>query len=628
MDRYDFHGKHVLLTGATGGLGSALAMELARLGADLVITSRSMKALQDLVSKLPDAIRVHPVLANLSIAGQADMLAQAALDGMQHIDAVFNNAAVGYFALMEEATEENIRYLFELNTFSPLALVKALLPHMKARGSGRIVNIVSAAGRVPIPTVSVYGGSKSALATMANTMRVELEPAGIDIINVYPGTVDDSFEENALHEGDRSGLCPTDHCGEPKRSIARQVIEAAQGQPGEVWLDRRGKWYSVAALLWPSYVDRRLKKLRDRVLVTASVKPRRWRLVQVESAVACNLKCVMCPWKAFRETACNHGIMPQEVWERIRPHLPEIKSVDFTGGGEPLLQPNLLEWVTEAENAGCETGILTNGLLLNRELAPRLIDGGLDWLCVSIDAANKEDYEKIRIGSNFDKVCENLAAVGELRRDGKPKTMINFVMMRSNFHQVEDMVHLAARLGVDQINFRQCEVIRGEHGKGFGLFATEETKEIRRMQAELAKARSLAKKLNIETTAFPFTPRERPVCEQDPRDEVFVRFDGNVAPCINLAIGGPTTFLGKEILFPTEHYGLVQERDLLDLWENERCKFYRDRFWKRVRVYEQTFMAGLTGDSRRTPERLHEEAVKRMPEAPEGCKTCHYLYDI
>ena len=61
---------------------------------------------------------------------------------------------------------------------------------MKQRGSGRIVNIVSCAGRVPIPTVGVYGGSKSALAMMANIMRLELEPSGVDVLNIYPGTVD------------------------------------------------------------------------------------------------------------------------------------------------------------------------------------------------------------------------------------------------------------------------------------------------------------------------------------------------------------------------------------------------------------------------------------------------------
>jgi hypothetical protein len=83
----------------------------------------------------------------------------------------------------------------------------------------------------------------------------------------------------------------------------------------------------------------------------------------------------------------------------------------------------------------------------------------------------------------------------------------------------------------------------------------QETKEIRRLKKSLDKARRLAKKLNITTTAFAFTPEERPVCEQDPRDSIFIRHDGLVAPCINLAIGGPTTFLGNEVIMPDAHYG-------------------------------------------------------------------------
>jgi hypothetical protein len=72
---------------------------------------------------------------------------------------------------------------------------------------------------------------------------------------------------------------------------------------------------------------------------------RRRRLVQVESALACNLRCIMCPWKDFRKTAGPRAIMSQEVWESLRPHLHEVQSVDFTGGGEPLLQPQLMECI-------------------------------------------------------------------------------------------------------------------------------------------------------------------------------------------------------------------------------------------------------------------------------------------
>ncbi|MCA1959248.1 MAG: SDR family NAD(P)-dependent oxidoreductase [Desulfomonile sp.] len=628
MGRYSFDGKNVLVTGASGGLGSTLVRKLADLGARLVVTSRSAKALDELISGLPTAADITPIIADLSVPGDAKTLAESALDAVGHIDVLFNNAGLGYFALMEETTEERIRYLFEVNTFSPLALIRALVPHMKSRGGGRIVNIVSAAGRVPIPSVGVYGGSKSALAVMTNTMRLELAPFGIDIINVYPGTIDSSFEENALRESNRSGLCPTDRCGEPKFRIADQVLEAAAGKPGEVWLERQGKRLAVAALIWPAFVERRLKALRDKVVKTTSLKQRRWRLMQVESAIACNLRCVMCPWTEIRSRVEHRGLMTQEIWNAIKPHLPEVTTVDFTGGGEPLLQPRLAEWIADAKAAGCQTGILTNGLLLTREVAAKLIAAGLDWICVSMDGATKEVYEKIRQGSDFERVCDNLAAVAELRRGRVPMTMINFVLMPMNFHQVEEIVTLAAKLGVDQVNFKQCEVVRGEHGKGFGLFASEESKETRRREKNVARACSLAKKLGVATTAFSFTPTELPVCGQDPRDSVFIRYDGTAGPCINLAVGGTTRFFGEEVTMPQVHYGRVTETELTELWETEPCRRYRERFQERVQAYEKVYRGSLITGSLPSADRLKASAIAAMPEALEGCRVCHYLYDI
>lgn len=628
MDRYSFSGKHVLITGASGGLGSALARKLADMGAHLAVTSRSMPALEELISMLPEGTRVEPVIGDLSIPGEATDLAARAIETMGHIDVLFNNAGIGYFALMDEATDENIRHLFEVNTFAPMALIKALVPHMKMSGSGRVVNIVSAAGRVPIPTVGVYGGSKSALAVMANTMRLELEPAGIDIINVYPGTIDSAFEENALREEERPGLCPTDRCGAPKTWIADQVLRAASGPPGEVWLERQGKWLATSALIVPKLVEKWLAPIRDKTVRSQSLKERRWHLLQVESAIACNLRCVMCPWKDIRAKAENRGIMPEEVWDAIRPHLPNVRSIDFTGGGEPLLQPKLTEWIAEAKSAGCETGILTNGLLLTKPKAKEFIQVGLDWLCVSMDGATAKQYEEIREGSNFDRVCENLAAIAGLRQGNLPKTMINFVLMFTNFHEVEEIVRLAARLGVDQVNFKQCDVVRGKHGKGYGLFEAQETKETRRLKKELSKALGLARKLGVATTAASFTPIEKPVCDQDPRVSMFVRFNGEVGPCINLAIGGPTTFFGREVTMPSVHYGRLPESDLAELWEVESCTFYRERFQQRVKAYEDTFVQSLVGGASSNRERVQQLAVQAMPEAAEGCRVCHYLYDI
>jgi MoaA/NifB/PqqE/SkfB family radical SAM enzyme len=376
------------------------------------------------------------------------------------------------------------------------------------------------------------------------------------------------------------------------------------------------------------YIERRLAALEGRAVPKESPPQRRWRLLQVESAIACNLNCVMCPWREITKNAGNRGLMSPEVWSAIRPYLTEVKSIDFTGGGEPLLQPKLPEWIAEAKAAGCETGFLSNGLLLKKEKLQQILDAGVDWICISMDGADAEMYEKIRIGSNFKRVCENVANIAELRTGGIPKTMINFVLMDLNFHQVADIVRLTARLGVDQINFKQCDVIRGASGKGRGLFGNKETREIRRLKKKLAQTRRLAKKLNIMTTAFSFTPEEQPVCDQDPRDSLFIRYDGLVAPCINLAIGGPSTFLGKEAMMPNVHYGRLPHDDLMDLWQSDTSKFYRQQFEQRAKKYEEAIVARLTGFSGASRLRALQEAQAALPDPPRGCNVCHYLYDV
>lgn len=355
---------------------------------------------------------------------------------------------------------------------------------------------------------------------------------------------------------------------------------------------------------------------------------RRWRLLQVESAIACNLDCVMCPWREITQNPQNRGLMSDEVWAAIRPYLSEVNSVDFTGGGEPLLQPKLEEWIAEAKNAGCETGFLSNGLLLKKDRLKRILGAGIDWICISMDGATADMYHQIRIGSDFERVCANVGNIAELRTGKTPKTMINFVLMSINFHQVEDILHLAARLGIDQVNFKQCDVIRGDAGKNLGLFGPEETREIRRIKKSLDKAKRLARKLRIQTTSFPFTPQERPVCDQDPRDSMFIRFDGTAAPCINLAIGGPTTFIGQDVTMPSAHYGRLPEMDLMELWHSDTCRFYREQFEHRVEKHDGTIVDLLMRSGGSNREKALRAARRAMPDPPRGCNVCHYLYDI
>jgi MoaA/NifB/PqqE/SkfB family radical SAM enzyme len=480
--------------------------------------------------------------------------------------------------------------------------------------------------------VGVYGGSKTALAVMANVLRLELEPAGVDVLNIYPGTVDTDFEQQACRERDRPGLCPQGGCGRPVQETVDLILKAAAGPAGEYWLERRGRRMAADAILKPASVDRQLRPLRDRVLEQGrGTKPpdaRRWRLWQLETSFACNLACVMCPWRRVRQQIRDGGLMDPAVWAALRPHLEDVVEIDFSGGGEPLLQPCLTEWISEAKQAGCRAGFLSNGSLLDEARASQMIRAGVDWIALSADGARAGTFESIRQGADFASFCSNVRNLTGMRMGKIPRVSFNFVMMPSNIDQLQEMVQLASDLHVDQINFKQCDVVRGGEERKLGLFASKADREIRRHKKALAKARKLARKLGVETTSFAFVPDELPVCDQDPRRSIFIRYDGRVSPCINFAIGGPSCFLGEEVVMPTVHYGRLPEDDLAAIWKTDTCRFYRERFEARVKAHDATLSRANFEPSLIKLQEAFAEARQAMPEAPEGCRTCHYLYDI
>lgn len=336
----------------------------------------------------------------------------------------------------------------------------------------------------------------------------------------------------------------------------------------------------------------------------------------------------MCPWQGIRDAEKEKGHMKEEVWEVLKPHLDQVKSIDFTGGGEPLLQKHLTSWVAQAKSAGCSVGFLTNGLLLTPERSSTFIELGLDWIGFSIDGADKTIYEKIRKGADFSSLIENIRSLTRMKTTKSPLVMINFVILPDNVHQLETIVELAAELKVNQINFKQCDVIRGEHGKGLGLFDRKSSKEIKKLQKQLRKACNKAEKLGIKTTSFAFLPDEQPICDQNPTKSLFIRHDGRVSPCINLAMGGRSTFLEEEITFPTLIYGQLPENNLTTIWESSACQSHRERFSERQHIYDKTMASFQQLNTLYRLQEAFSTATKAMPEAPEGCRKCHYLHGI
>ena len=369
-------------------------------------------------------------------------------------------------------------------------------------------------------------------------------------------------------------------------------------------------------------------QFQDRPGADVSIQKRKWRLLQIEPALCCNLRCVMCPWKGHRKRLGGNGLMEELIWQGIVPFLKDVRFVDFTGGGEPLRNPRLPIWLDQAKKNGCNTGLLTNATLLTHSMSERLVASHIDWIGFSIDGADQQSFEQIRGDAKFDIVTEQISYFTSIRDFSKTQTMLNFVIMKSNLHQLEAIIECAEQLGIDQVNFKQCDVIRDTHGAGLGVFESCESKRSTALKKRLTKAEKKARSKQITTNSFRFTPEEQPVCDQDPRDSLFIRYDGVVAPCINLAYGGHSEFLGNRTIMPESHYGSLKDEAIDELWETDRCRLYRTTFEAREHAYESALKSADMGRDLISFKRALETARSAMAKPPQGCARCHYLYGI
>ena len=188
----------VVITGASSGLGEATARRLARGGARLVLAARRAEPLAALARELdPSGTRLLAVATDVTVDADRRRLVDAALQKFGRIDALVNNAGYGTRGPVERVPVELIRRNFETNLFSLIALTQLVVPHLRERGSGRIVNIGSVAGRIARPLSSIYDATKHALEAITDGLRGELAPFGVDVVLIRPGFIPTGFVDAA-----------------------------------------------------------------------------------------------------------------------------------------------------------------------------------------------------------------------------------------------------------------------------------------------------------------------------------------------------------------------------------------------------------------------------------------------
>lgn len=258
MARRNLAGSRVLLTGASSGIGRALALELSRAGAQVLAVARRGELLEQVAASAPGPGKIFPHVGDVTRAeSRAAMIAdaKARLGGL---DVLVNNAGVGALGLFEHADEARLRSVMEVNFFAPAELIRTSLPLLRDGRNPLVVNISSVLGLRAIPTMTEYCASKFALQGFSEALRAEFARLGIDLLVVSPGTTESDFFDN-LVEAKGDVLWP----GRPRRtaeSVAREIVRAMRNGRRAIIPSHSGRMLAWVNRAVPGIVDRVLAR--------------------------------------------------------------------------------------------------------------------------------------------------------------------------------------------------------------------------------------------------------------------------------------------------------------------------------------------------------------------------------
>ena len=255
MSRRTIAGSRSLVTGASGGIGRAIALELARQGSRVVLLARRAESLEAVAS----AIRSAGGTAETVVGDVTDPAArQAALDRARQsfggLDILVNNAGIGAVGRFDKADPARIRRIFEVNFFAAVELIRESLPTLRQGTRPIVVNVSSILGQRALPRSSEYCASKFALRGFSEALRAELAVIGVDVLVVSPGSTESEFFENVIEaRGDTRWPIQPRVSAE---SVARATVKAIRRGRHEIIPNFRGRLLCWINRMAPWLVDR------------------------------------------------------------------------------------------------------------------------------------------------------------------------------------------------------------------------------------------------------------------------------------------------------------------------------------------------------------------------------------
>jgi short-subunit dehydrogenase len=257
--------KTIWLTGASSGIGEALAKQLSQFPINLILSSRREDELERVKLECANQGRIKVLPLDLMQSETFEKKVQEAISVFDQVDILINNGGRSQRSLVKDTVLQVDRDLMEVNYFGSVGLTKALLPHMLERGSGQFVVVTSLTGIFGTPYRSGYAASKHALHGFYDSMRAELEDSGIKVTIAAPGFVKTNVSVNAF-TGDGSALGSMDNAqanGLTADECAKAIIKAMVKEKREVYIGRES-YGAYAKRFLPGLFARMIKKAKVR----------------------------------------------------------------------------------------------------------------------------------------------------------------------------------------------------------------------------------------------------------------------------------------------------------------------------------------------------------------------------
>jgi short-subunit dehydrogenase len=260
----DLHGRRILLTGASSGIGQMLAEQLAQVGARVVLAARSLDKLEAVAEALKSrGLDVFAVATDVTVESDRRRIIDFTAQHLGGLDVLINNAGVGSFGHFADCTESILRQIMEVNFFAPAELIRLAIPLLQQGQQPAIVNVTSMCGRRGMPAWSEYSASKFALVGLSESLRAELARSAIDVVVIVPGLTQSDLGRHLLRNTGRMDIRFDQ--GMPPQTVAAGIVRAlVKGRPEAVlgseakWMLRFNRW---APRILDYLIARKIKQL-------------------------------------------------------------------------------------------------------------------------------------------------------------------------------------------------------------------------------------------------------------------------------------------------------------------------------------------------------------------------------